>query len=318
MSAGVGGASAAPPARPIATVTLDRCRACGSTYLAPRALRYDYRGATFPLVECRVCGMRFLGVQPAPEAFAELYSGEYFVSDYRCGRSDTPYADERAFRVEDEGLLSEFAKLGAPGTLLEVGAAGGWLLKHAIERGWRAEGVEISSVGVEHARALGLTVFHGELQAASLPSGAFDLVYMGDVLEHVPDCRATLVEVRRVLRPGGHLYLRGPITTNSLARSIGLAVYGTFGRTIVLREPPYHLWEFRPASLERLCRRAGFDPVSLHQSKIPPGRAHGRKTAFETLAMNALDAVNVPITKAFNARGDRAVLIARAGGTPPN
>jgi SAM-dependent methyltransferase len=318
MSAGVAGAGATTSARPIATVPLDRCRACDSRYLAPRALRYEYRGASFPLVECRVCGMRFLSVQPAPEAFAELYSAEYFVSDYRCGRSDAPYEDERAFRVEDDGLLGEFAKLGPPGALLEIGAAGGWLLRHAKERGWRAQGVEISSAGVEHARSLGLTVFHGDLHAAAFPTGAFDLVYMGDVLEHVPDCRATLIEVRRVLRPGGHLYLRGPITTNSLARSIGLAVYGTFGRTIVLHEPPYHLWEFRPASLERLCRRAGMDPVSLVQSKIPPGRTHGRKTALEAFAMNTLDAVNVPITKAFNARGDRAVLIARAGGTPPN
>jgi 2-polyprenyl-3-methyl-5-hydroxy-6-metoxy-1,4-benzoquinol methylase len=317
MSAGVAGAGITP-ARPIATVRLDRCRVCDSRHLAPRALRYEYRGASFPLVECRVCGMRFLSVQPAREAFAELYSAEYFVSDYRCGRSDTPYADEAAFRVEDTGLLAEFAKLGPPGALLEIGAAGGWLLRHAAERGWRAQGVEISDAGVEHARSLGLTVFHGDLEGAALPTGAFDLVYMGDVLEHVPDCRATLVEVRRVLRPGGHLYLRGPITTNSLARSVGLTLYEMLGQTIVLREPPYHLWEFRPESLQHLCRRAGMDPISFVQSKIPPGRTHGRKTALETLAMNALDAINVPITKAFNSRGDRAVLIARAGGTPPN
>jgi SAM-dependent methyltransferase len=316
MSAGTAGAAA--PARPIATVTLDRCRACGGTSLMGRAMRYEYRGASFPLVECRVCGMRFLAVQPAPEAFAELYSAEYFVSDYRCGRSDTPYADERAFRLEDDGLLTEFATLGPPGALLEVGAAGGWLLKHAIERGWRAEGVEVSSAGVEHARSLGLTVFHGDLETAALPTGAFDLVYMGDVLEHVPDCRATLVEVRRVLRPGGHLYLRGPITTHSLARSLGLAVYGALGHPIVLREPPYHLWEFRPKPLAALCRRAGLDPIAIRQSKIPPGHTHGAKSALQRMAMNALDGVNVPLTQAFNARGDRVVLIARGGGTPPN
>jgi len=312
------GAGADGPARPIATVALDRCRACDSASLAPRAMRYEYRGASFPLVECRVCGMRFLAVQPAPEALVELYSAEYFVSDYRCGRSDTPYADERVFRAEDDGLLGEFAKLGPPGALLEVGAAGGWLLKHASERGWRAQGVEISDAGVAHARTLGLTVFHGDLHAAALPTSAFDLVYMGDVLEHVPDCRATLVEVRRVLRPGGHLYLRGPITTHSLARSLGLALHGALGRTIVLREPPYHLWEFRPTSLSRLCQRAGLEPISLRQTKIPPGRTHGRKSAVQSLAMNALDAINVPLTRIFNARGDRAVLIARAGGTPPN
>lgn len=309
---GTADAPAAAGSRPIATVAVDRCRACGGTELAPLALGYEFRGARFPLVECRACGMRFLAVQPAPEALAELYSASYFVSDYRCGRSDAPYSNESAFRAEDEGLLAEFARLGPPGRLLEVGSAGGWLLKHAIERGWRAQGVELSEAGVTHARALGLEVAHGDLAAAALPAAAFDLVYMGDVLEHVPDCRAVLAEVRRVLRPGGHLYMRGPITTHSLARSLALALYGASGRVITLHEPPYHLWEFRPAPLAGLCRRVGLEAVSIRQSKIPPGRTHGRKSALQTLAMNVLDAVNLPLTRACNARGDRAVLIARA------
>jgi SAM-dependent methyltransferase len=302
-------ASASPP---IATVGVDYCRACGARDIAPLAMRYEFRGGRFPLVECRVCGMRFLAVQPAAEALAGLYTETYFESDYRCGRGTAPYADERAFRAEDDGLLAGFAKLGPPGRLLEVGSAGGWLLKHAIERGWRAQGVELSAAGVMHARGLGLEVHHGDLVSASLPAAAFDLVYMGDVLEHVPDCRQVLAETRRVLRPGGHLYLRGPITTHSLARSLALALYGAFGRVIVLREPPYHLWEFRPAPLAALGRRVGLEPVSIRQSKIPPGRAHGRKSALQVLAMAALDAVNLPLTRVFDARGDRVVLIARA------
>jgi SAM-dependent methyltransferase len=304
--------STAPAAPPLATVALDRCLACGSRDAHALALRYEFRGVRFPLFECPACGMRFLAVQPAPSAFAELYSAAYFESDYRCGRSATPYSDEAAFRAEDDGLLAEFARLGPPGHLLEIGSAGGWLLKHAAERGWRAQGVEISDDGVRHARALGVEVFHGELAAAALPAATFDLVYMGDVLEHVPDCRAVLAEVRRVLRPGGHLYLRGPITTHSLARAFALRVTGALGRTLVLREPPYHLWEFRPRPLERLCRAVRLEPVSIRQSKIPPGRTHGAKSLLETVVMNAFDVVNLPLTNTFNARGDRAVLIARA------
>jgi SAM-dependent methyltransferase len=312
VSAPAASVAAAGVATPIATVTLDHCLACGARAVSPLAMAYEFRGARFPLLECTACGMRFLGVQPAPGAFAELYSAAYFESDYRCGRRDTPYSDEAGFRAEDEGLLAEFAKLRAPGRLLEIGSAGGWLLKHAGERGWRAQGVEISDEGVTHTRRLGLEVSHGDLLAATLPAAAFDLVYMGDVLEHVPDCRAVLAEVRRVLTPGGHLYLRGPITTHSLARSLALRLYGATGRSIVLREPPYHLWEFRPAPLARLCRASGLEPVSIRQSKIPPGRTHGHKSTVQKLVMSAIDTVNLPLTNAFNARGDRAVLIARA------
>lgn len=298
-------------ASPLATRPLDRCLACGNAELRPLAMRYEHRG-TFPVVRCPRCDMRFLAVQPAPEALAELYGAAYFQRDFRCGRSEAGYFSEEAFRAENAGLLDDFARLQPPpGDMLEVGCAGGWLLKHATGRGWRARGVELSAEAVAHARGLGLDVFHGELAAAGLPDRAFDLVYMGDVLEHVPDCRATLEEVARVLRPGGCLYLRGPITTNSLARRLALAAWGALGRTLILREPPYHLWEFTPQALRRLCASAGFEGVRIRESKIPPGRAHGEKSALQRAAMAALDAVNVPLTRAFNVLGDRAVLTAR-------
>jgi SAM-dependent methyltransferase len=273
-------------------------------------LVYEYRGR-FPAAECRSCGMRFLRVQPTQEGLVELYSSSYFQSDFRCGRSESDYFAEDAFREENEGLLDSFARLGPPGRLLDVGCAGGWLLKHAIARGWQAEGVELSAAAVAHARMLGLTVFHGDLAAAQLPAARFDFVYMGDVLEHVPDCRATLEEVVRVLRPAGHLYLRGPTTTNSLARGLALAWSNLVGRTIVLREPPYHLWEFTPRPLTRLFQAAGFDVVALSQAKIPPGHAHGEKTAAERLAMAAIDTLNLPLTRALNVAGDRIVMIGR-------
>jgi len=39
---------------------------------------------------------------------------------------------------------------------------------------------------------------------------AFDGVFLNEVLEHVADERATLREIHRVLRPGGHLALMSP------------------------------------------------------------------------------------------------------------
>ncbi|MEO5616780.1 MAG: class I SAM-dependent methyltransferase [Candidatus Eisenbacteria bacterium] len=307
--------SARPAAHtPLATRTLDHCLACGGGTLAPLAMAYEFRGR-FPLVRCATCGIRFLGVQPAAEALAELYSAGYFEADYRCGRSETAYADESAFRAENEGLLQAFEALvperQGPRRLLEVGCAGGWLLKHARERGWEVRGAELSADAVTRARSLGLEIAQGDLESARYPDASFDLVYMGDVLEHVPDCQAALRQVARVLVPGGIFFLRGPITTNSLARELALTLYGTLGRTIVLKEPPYHLWEFTPATLRALLERAGLRVEMLRQSKIAPGRAHGRKSALQRAAMYALDTVNRPLTAWFNARGDRVTLAAR-------
>lgn len=293
------------------TRTLEQCLACGSRRLARVAMRYEWQGTSFPAARCRDCGMIFLRVQPAGATLARMYSAEYFEQDFRCGRSDAVATDEAAFRAENDGLLEQFEAWRAEGRLLEIGCSTGLLLKRAGERGWRTTGVELSPDAVAHAHALGLDVRQGTLSDAALPDDSFDVVYMGDVLEHVPDCHATLAEVARVLAPGGRAVVRGPITTHSLARRIGLAAYGAFGGCIVLREPPYHLWEFRPASLARLARGVGLVVESLEQSKIPPGRPHGRKSALEGLAMRALDTLNAPLTRSFNVLGDRAVLVAR-------
>jgi SAM-dependent methyltransferase len=154
-------------------------------------------------------------------------------------------------------------------------------------------------------------LYNGDLVAAERPGSYFDLFYLGVVLEHVPDSRAVLAEVSRVLRPAGYLYLRGPITTNSLARRFGLWAYDLGGREIVLREPPYHLLEFTPRSLRRLLGAAGLAVVRLSQAKIPPGHPHGTKTPLQHSMMLALDAVNLPLTRLFNVMGDRVVVVAQ-------
>lgn len=305
--------AAAPLAtpRPMHTESLDRCLACGHERLRSLPVAYAFAGAWFPLVECLTCGMRFLSVRPDAASLADLYSAEYFDADYRCGHQQGSSFDEAAFVDEDRGLLDAFESLARPGRLLDVGCASGWLLRHAQQRGWNARGVELSKDAAAFARRQGLDVVHGDLFDAGFPAASFDFVYLGDVLEHVPDCRRVLNEVARVLAPGGLLYLRGPTTTNSLARALGLWVYAVAGRTVTLREPPYHLWEFRPRPLAWLIREVGLELVRLRQSKIPPGKPHGVKTALQRLAMNTLDAINVPITNAFNVRGDRIVLVAR-------
>ena len=63
--------------------------------------------------------------------------------------------------------------------------------------------------------------------------------------------------------------------------------------------------------IERLVRSAGLGEVRMEQAKIPPGRAHGSKGALQRAAMSAFDVFNLPLTRAFNAFGDRVVLTAR-------
>lgn len=50
-----------------------------------------------------------------------------------------------------------------------------------------------------------------DLQAIELADASLDVILTPHVLEHVPDTGRALAELRRVLAPGGHLYLQVPV-----------------------------------------------------------------------------------------------------------
>lgn len=56
---------------------------------------------------------------------------------------------------------------------------------------------------------------HGDVTRLPFPDAAFDCIYASHVLEHVPDDRQAMRELRRVLRPGGWAILQVPITDDA-------------------------------------------------------------------------------------------------------
>jgi Methyltransferase domain len=71
------------------------------------------------------------------------------------------------------------------------------------------------------------------------PDASFDLVLSSDSLEHVPDYHLALLEVRRVLRPGGRVILTVPID-GSLTHTRTRARLGDGGTVTHLEAPIYH------------------------------------------------------------------------------
>ena len=286
------------------------CPLCGHRTFRPLPFEYHFGGAIFPGGECTACGLRGLTVQPAPGEFARLYSREYFEGgDVRCGHVGDYFAERPALLEDGARLSAWFETLTEGRRLLEVGCAAGAVLEAAAGRGWTVQGVEYSPDAAREAGAHGVPVHTGGLEDAALPDASQDVVFLGDVLEHVPDPAATLREAARVLAAGGALALRGPLTTNSIARGLGLAAMDAFGRRLVLREPPYHLWEFEPETLAKLVRGAGFEVESFRQSKTPP--SFTKRKGPGALAVAVLDALNVLWTNATGTAGDRCTLVAR-------
>jgi SAM-dependent methyltransferase len=94
--------------------------------------------------------------------------------------------------------------------LLDAGCGSGRTLDELARYG-RVSGVDLSPDAVETARRRGHDdVRVGRVEELPFADATFDVVTCLDVVEHTPDDRATLAELRRVTRPGGLLLVTVP------------------------------------------------------------------------------------------------------------
>src|SRR5262249_31313720 len=96
--------------------------------------------------------------------------------------------------------------------VLDCGCGYGWLLKVLGEM---SEGRLVGGDGGRGRRARARREVKEPLAAADavrlpFPDDTFDKVVLSEVLEHLPDDRAALLEVRRVLKPGGVVAITVP------------------------------------------------------------------------------------------------------------
>ena len=94
----------------------------------------------------------------------------------------------------------------APGKVLDIGSAAGFILKGFENKGWRGTGIEPNASMAEYGRNFaGVNVKKGTLGCVKL-KGKFDLIIIIQVVAHMNDLKNSINKLSDYLVPGGHIF----------------------------------------------------------------------------------------------------------------
>lgn len=285
------------------------CPLCASQQAKDFPLQYVYRSRQFSGKQCTRCSFIFLSPRPTEEELRSLYSDEYFLYDGAdCGAHSATDYRTAAMRgsIKFPEILGWIRKYKPTGDFFEVGCGMGMFLNYARSNGYTVSGIEFARLGTQICREeFGLDVQQGRFEDFPAPENRFDVVFMGDVLEHMIDPLAMTAKVHSMLRAGGIIALEVPSMFNSIAGRAAATGLKLLGRKKTMTIPPYHVNEFTPRTLEAILKAAGFVRSSIVQRIKSPGAITLRGTWLEKGAKKTLHYPNYFLTKSFGILGDR-------------
>jgi len=155
--------------------------------------------------------------------------------------------------------------------VLDVGCGEGAFAAELVRAGAEVLGLDVAEEPLRRARAahpgLELRLLASETRW-ELEDCSFDLVWAGEVIEHVADTAGWFSELRRVMRSGGALVLSTP----AVGRRELLAA-AVSRRAFAARFDPRadHLRFYSAASLRALLEDVGFEQIAISRRRSSPG-----------------------------------------------
>lgn len=215
------------------------CPLCDGRATAP-AFPYatNFNNIQFNYFKCGVCCSVFVDPVPDSQTFSIIYAKASYHDLYYEGSESGEYSGSAS-------LLKEYLPIGA--TVLDYGCGVGAFLKALAQEGFIPYGVDFD---VDAARFAGQNTncetFSVDQFRSLNDMPKFDAIHLGDVLEHLPDPAHALKELLSSLKPGGVLFVEGPLEINPSPVYWVAKTYGWFKRIVkphfVANHSPTHLF----------------------------------------------------------------------------
>ncbi len=191
--------------------------------------------------------------QPSLNELDSYYESDDYISHTDSARSWF----EKIYQLIKKTTIQQKLKLVLKqqknkGVLLDVGCGTGDFLAAALASGWQIKGYEPNEKARKIAQNKGVELIQS---TQDLPEKSVDVITMWHVLEHVPDVKAQIAELKRLVKPGGTIVIAVPNY-----KSFDAKHYQNYWAAY---DVPRHLWHFSKKSIQGLFAEQNLELVKV-------------------------------------------------------
>jgi ubiquinone/menaquinone biosynthesis C-methylase UbiE len=114
-------------------------------------------------------------------------------------------------KAREHLIEKEFSKIKKGQRFLEVGCAQGYYLSRALKKTKNVFGMDIIPEFIDAAKKTGAKVAVASAEKLPYKDKSFDFVLCTETLEHVPNWKKAVDEIKRVLKPKGKAIITVPL-----------------------------------------------------------------------------------------------------------
>lgn len=247
---------------------MNACVLCNKTSF--RKL-FDHWGGRM-MGQCNWCGLVQVVPMPTETEIKGLYHEDFdhFTPYIEQLGVHHAYFNEKVEEIENRkskivnrNITSESRVPGSGSRLLDIGCAMGVLLEEATNKGYKAEGIDLSDDAVTYCKRHSLKAHTGTVYTVKqLKENFYDVIAAFQIIEHERDPVRMMRRIHKLLKKGGMVVLATPN-------------YGGFWRKVMGKRwfgfaHPEHVILLDFNSMKKLLETSGFCDIEIRSDSPRP------------------------------------------------
>ena len=269
------------------TADIDECLLCSGLSSSRIVAENSAFGKTFNVALCDECELYYFAKQPSLNFLDNFYTKKYFS---KLEKKRVTYLLKSRFskmRASSQyTYIQNYVGTVEGKSILEIGSADGTFLSLFKKNGCNIKGLELNDYMIKKAREKhNIVLEKTHILDIEPDKKSFDVIALSHALEHMPDPVRILTHCKKLLKPGGFIFIELPYSPHP-------------GETTSEQLSEYldttHLFNFRRDSITNLIKKSGLNLISIDRFFYTVPSVFNKSSEFigKTLMTGQLYSIN--------------------------